>query len=59
MLKLYSGCYALILLNIISYLVSISGRYEYVKTNTYNYLANEILQNESQSNAVFIQENAI
>ena len=59
MLKLHSGCYVLILLNIISYLVSISGRYEYVKTNTYNYLAKEILQNESQSNAVFIPENAI
>ena len=57
--KLHSGCYALIVLNIIFYLVSIFDRYKCAKTNTYNYLAKEILQNESQSNAVFIPENAI
>ena len=50
--KLYSCYFVLIFINILVYLFFISDKNKYVKTNTNTHLANKILQNKPQSNAV-------
>ena len=58
--KLFSCYYALVFLSIMFIFYNfppISDVYQYDKTNTNSYLANEILQNKPQSNAVLYSTN--
>ena len=58
--KLFSCYYALVFLSIMFIFYNfphISDEYQYDKTNTNLYLANEILQNKPQSNAVLYSTN--